>query len=69
LQLTNIVYSYAIEGIYTTVFSVADSGGFGDSDFVEIEVIPEPFLLWIIGLIPLWILFRLLHRGKGVRRI
>ena len=53
LQLTNIVYSYAIEGIYTTVFSVADSGGFGDSDFVEIEVIPEPVILWIIGLIPL----------------
>jgi len=53
LQLTNIVYSYTIEGMYTTVFSVADSGGFGDSDFVEIEVIPEPGMLWIVGLIPL----------------
>ena len=53
LQLTNIVHSYTIEGIYTTVFSVADSGGFGAEDSVEIEVIPEPGLLWIIGLIPL----------------
>jgi PKD repeat protein len=53
LQLTNIVHSYTIEGMYTAVFSVADSGGFFADDSVEIEVIPEPGMLWIIGLIPL----------------
>ena len=51
LQLTNIVYSYTIEGLYTAVFSVADSGGFGAEDSVEIEVIPEPFLFIIYNLL------------------
>ncbi len=41
LQLTNIVHTYTIEGVYTAVFSVVDLGGFGAEDSVKIEVIPE----------------------------
>ena len=62
LQLTNIVHSYTVEGMYTAVFSVADSGGFGAKDSVEIEVIPEPFLIVIYYLLIVIYYFR-----KGAR--
>jgi len=58
LQLTNIVHSYTVEGVYTAVFSVADSGGFGAEDSVEIEVIPEPFLFIIYNLLIVIYYFR-----------
>ena len=48
-ELTNVVYSYTIEGIYTAVFTVADSDGFGAEDSVEIEVIPEGGIFWILN--------------------
>jgi len=56
------VHSYTVEGMYTAVFSVADSGGFGAKDSVEIEVIPEPFLIVIYYLLIVIYYFR-----KGAR--
>ena len=65
LQLTNIVHSYTVEGMYTAVFSVADSGGFGAEDFVEIEVIPEISvignLLSVIGGLLIYYRRKLIH--------
>ena len=58
LHLTNVVHTYIAEGMYTAVFSVADSGGFGAEDSVQIEVIPEPGIVWIFGLLELWIIGR-----------
>ena len=63
-ELTNIVHTYTVEGMYTAVFTVADSGGFGAEDSVEIEVIPEGGIFWILNF-GLWIIYSRRPLGPG----